>query len=707
MQIAFLLAGLVILSVAGPIVSRKIAIIAKARAQLTSRNADLERRLEQRTAALQFEIANREEAETALRESEGRVAGIVQSAMDSIITVDDEQRIVLFNAAAERVFLCPAADAIGKPITRFIPQRFQAAHAEHVRKFGETGVTNRAMGLNHVLWAVRADGQEFPIETSISQVVTGGQKLFTVILRDVTERTQAEAMRERLAAIVESSDDAIISKTLGGTIVDWNHGAEKVFGYSSSEAVGKQLSMLIPAERAHEEIEILARIARGESVEHFETIRVRKDGNAINVSVTISPVRDRDGVVVAASKIARDITERKQTDAALAEQTRMFNLVLDSMGEGLIAADRDGHFLIWNDAAKKLMGRDADDLPSEQWNTHYQVFLPDGVTPYPADSLPLVQALRGESARVELIVKPPGAGDKAWLEVTARPMYDDQGELCGGVAVLHDITEKKAAELEIRKLNENLEERIAQRTAQLETASLELESFTYSVSHDLRAPLRHIGGFAGACLEEFGATLDPKALHYMQRIQEGTRRMTLLTDELLVLSRAGQRSLRLQLTPLNSVVEEVILMLQAETEGREVEWKIGNLPSLECDPILIRQIFQNLLSNAIKYSRPRSHAIIEIGHALQSDRPVIFVRDNGVGFNMRYADKLFGVFQRLHRDEEFEGTGVGLATVYRIVQKHGGRIWAEAEVDRGATFYFTIGSAEGNRLRSDANAAGA
>jgi light-regulated signal transduction histidine kinase (bacteriophytochrome) len=193
----------------------------------------------------------------------------------------------------------------------------------------------------------------------------------------------------------------------------------------------------------------------------------------------------------------------------------------------------------------------------------------------------------------------------------------------------------------------------------------------------------------------------------MQRIQEGTRRMTLLTDELLVLSRAGQRSLRLQLTPLNSVVEEVILMLQAETEGREVEWKIGNLPSLECDPILIRQIFQNLLSNAIKYSRPRSHAIIEIGHTLQNDRPVIFVRDNGVGFNMRYADKLFGVFQRLHRDEEFEGTGVGLATVYRIVQKHGGRIWAEAEVDRGATFYFTIGSAEGNRLRSDANAAGA
>jgi light-regulated signal transduction histidine kinase (bacteriophytochrome) len=219
--------------------------------------------------------------------------------------------------------------------------------------------------------------------------------------------------------------------------------------------------------------------------------------------------------------------------------------------------------------------------------------------------------------------------------------------------------------------------------------------------------LRHIGGFAGACLEEFGSTLDPQALHYLQRIQEGARRMTLLTDELLILSRAGQKSLRWQPTALNSIVEEVILMLKAETEGREVEWKIGNLPSVECDAVLVRQIFQNLLSNAIKYSRPRPHAIIEVGHTLQNDRPVIFVRDNGVGFNMRYADKLFGVFQRLHRDEEFEGTGVGLATVSRIVQKHGGRVWAEAEVDRGATFYFTLGNSEGVRSRSDASAAGA
>jgi hypothetical protein len=1058
------------------------------------------------TAILEInrDITDRKRAEAALSESEGRVAGIIQSAMDSIITVDEEQRIVLFNSAAEKVFLCPVAEALGQDITRFIPQRFHRAHADHVRRFGKTGVTNRAMGPKSVLWAVRADGQEFPIEASISQVVTGGKKLFTVILRDVTERTQAEAMRERLAAIVESSDDAIISKTLDGTITAWNHGAEKVFGYPSSEAVGQKMWMIIPNERAHEEIDILARISRGESVEHFETIRMRKDGKAIDVSVTISPIWDSNGVVVAASKIARDITQRKQVEAALRESenrfrtlieqasdafflhdsdgrlldvnrqaceslgytreellrmcvfdieqdfdirkaqqaweqaeigraytlqghqrrkdgtafpvevrlsayyiggqklhlglardvterrraqealrrsdagrvvaleaanlgeweidlstqesrrsrrhdqifgyasppewspeiflqhvhpedrararmnleaavsqgtkletecriirpdgeirwiracgdlyrdsagnsTRMFGTVediserkrqeaelreseqrfqamangipqlawmaeadghifwynqrwydytgttfeqmegwawqtvhdpdmlpkvlerwkgsiatgdpfdmefplrgadgvfrtfltrvvpvkdpdgrvirwfgtntdiserktteeklagqteeltrqaeelirsqqaleaqklmlqsvLDSMEEGLVVADEQGKFIIWNPAAARIVGLGGANVPPEEWGSYYGTYLPDTITPFPTDQNPLVRAIRGEVCSTEIFIRNPKLEQGVWIESNGAPLRDKNGALRGGVVAFRDITQKKAAELEIRKLNESLEERIAKRTEQLETANRELESFTYSVSHDLRAPLRHIMGFAGACLEEFGATLDPQALHYVQRIQDGTRRMGVLTDELLNLARTGQRSLRLQLTALNSVVEEIISMLKAETEGREVEWKISDLPSVECDPVLVRQVFQNLLSNAIKYSRRRPHAVIEIGHTQEKDQQVIFVRDNGAGFNMRYADKLFGVFQRLHREEEFEGTGVGLATVHRIVQKHGGRIWAEAELDHGATFYFTLGGNEVAGSRSDAATAGA
>ena len=222
------------------------------------------------------------------------------------------------------------------------------------------------------------------------------------------------------------------------------------------------------------------------------------------------------------------------------------------------------------------------------------------------------------------------------------------------------------------------------------TANKELETFTYSVSHDLRAPLRHISGFSKLLNEEYGHTLPAEAQHHLQRIQEGTKRMGLLVDDLLNLARVGRRDLSVRVVALKSIVEEVIAELEPDCKGRQVEWKIGDLPSVEGDSGLIRQIFQNLLSNSLKFSRLRSQAIIEVGEKRQDEVSVLFVRDNGVGFNMKYADKLFGVFQRFHHLEDFEGTGVGLAIVQRIVQKHGGDIWAEAELDKGATFYFTL-----------------
>jgi light-regulated signal transduction histidine kinase (bacteriophytochrome) len=304
----------------------------------------------------------------------------------------------------------------------------------------------------------------------------------------------------------------------------------------------------------------------------------------------------------------------------------------------------------------------------------------------------LILAIRGEAANAEILVRRPDFSEPPWIESSARPMRNSDGTICGGVVAFRDITARKAAEVEIRKLNNELERRVLQRTAELEAANQELEAFTYSVSHDLRAPLRHIGGFSKLLVEEFGPKLDPEAQHYLQRIEEGTRKMGQLVDELLNLARVGRHALDLQVAGLDSILQEVVGILKPEYQGREVKWQIGTLPFVECDPTLLKQVFQNLLSNALKFTRPRPQAVIDVSYIECNGATTIVVRDNGVGFSMKYADKLFGVFQRLHRSEDFEGTGVGLATVQRIIQKHGGCIWAEAELEKGAAFYFTLGN---------------
>jgi PAS domain S-box-containing protein len=400
-----------------------------------------------------------------------------------------------------------------------------------------------------------------------------------------------------------------------------------------------------------------------------------------------------------------EIVERKEAEQALAQQaeelarsrqaleaqTLMLQSVLDSMAEGLVASDEHGKFLIWNRAAEKILGYGPANLPPQEWSEHYGNYLPDKVTLVPTDQLPLVRAINGETSTSDIFVRNPKVGASGgWIEASGNPLKDNDGVVRGGVVAFRDITQRRADEQEIRKLNDQLEERVIQRTTQLEEANKELETFTYSVSHDLRAPLRHMAGFAGLLLEEFGSTLDSQGQHYLRRIQEGTRNMGQLVDELLGLARVGRQSPSLQVVGLGSIVEEVLAMLKPEWDGRDVEWKIADLPLVECDPTLMKLVFQNLFSNALKYSRPRPRAVIEVGPGQADAQAVIFVRDNGVGFNMKYSDKLFGVFQRLHRPEEFEGTGVGLATVQRIIKKHGGSVWAEAELDKGATFYFTV-----------------
>jgi light-regulated signal transduction histidine kinase (bacteriophytochrome) len=255
------------------------------------------------------------------------------------------------------------------------------------------------------------------------------------------------------------------------------------------------------------------------------------------------------------------------------------------------------------------------------------------------------------------------------------------------------MAQRDAAEAEVRRLNQDLERRVAERTAELQIANRELEAFSYSVAHDLRSPLRLIDAHVQMLRDE-EELVSPNAVNHMDHIRRGASQMSALIDGLLALSRVSHVEMKHEIVSLNQLIEQAMGHLEQEMHMRAIDWQIAALPSVRCDPALIRQVFVNLIGNSLKYTRLRRGARIEIGPALDNGASCVFVRDNGVGFDMRYANKLFGVFQRLHHPSEFEGTGIGLATVSRIIERHGGRIWAESTLGQGATFKFTIAGLE-------------
>jgi PAS domain S-box-containing protein len=502
---------------------------------------------------------------------------------------------------------------------------------------------------------------------------------------DITERKRAEESKARLAAIVNSSEDAIISKTLQGIITSWNLGAERIFGYSAAEAIGKSMLMLFPPDRVNEENEILTRVARGERGLHFETVRVCKSGAPIHVSVTISPITDDQGKITGVSKIARDISERKRAEAAVRESEVRYRTLFDTLIEGFCTIEMvfgeggnavDFRFLEVNPAFEKQTG--LQNAPGRLMRE----MIPN-LEAYWFDIYGKI-AMTGESAHFENEAK------------TLGRHYDVYAYRIGGsdsrkVAILfNDITERKRAEDTIRQLNADLERRVIERTAQLEAANKELEAFSYSVSHDLRAPLRGVHGYVRMLKEDYQDRLDDEGKRLLDVVGGEAKRMGQLIDDLLAFSRLGRQKMGNTTVNLATLARSEFENLTRNGAPAVPRFKLQPLPPVCGDPAMLRQVFANLIGNAIKFSRHQAVPTVEVGGWINNGEVTCYVKDNGAGFDEKYAHKLFGVFQRLHSETEFEGTGVGLALVQRVIHRHGGRVWAEGKTNQGATFYFTL-----------------
>lgn len=514
-------------------------------------------------------------------------------------------------------------------------------------------------------------------------------------LRETEERTlrqQAElALREseaRFRMLMEGVKDyALCLLDAEGRVVSWNQGANSLKGYTDEEILGHSFECFYTEEDRQRKLPGLAlKRAAGEGRYEEEGWRIRKDHTLFMADVVITALHDRLGSLQGFAVVTRDITERKRTFEALHESELRKQAIVDMALDAIVSIDAEGLVREWNPAAWKMFGYTREQVIGRSM-----------------DEIVIAPALRKiyqDGVSNYLLY---GAGSLIGLPLELSAQRADGTEFAVEMAVtrvenrelmltcfIRDITKRKEAEKEIRRLNSILEERVAQRTAELEAANKELEAFSYSVSHDLRAPLRHIGGFSEMLQKKLAEGLDEEGVKLLDIITESASRMSKLIDDLLAFSQMSRKGLRKVPIDLGKLTEEVKVSLQHDLNGRKVIWEIAELPEIRGDADLLRQALINLLANALKYTRPRETAKIEIGSEETEREHIIHVRDNGVGFDMDHSEKLFGVFQRLHRASEFEGTGIGLAIVRRIISRHGGRTWATGEVGKGATFYFSL-----------------
>lgn len=623
---------------------------------------------------------------TDLRQAEeerARLTAILENTSDFIGMAQPDGRITYINAAGRRLLGWPLNEDLSNHLVADLHPTWE-----------NDKLRNEAIpiAIRHGIWhgesvLKKRDGSEIPVAQIIMahHTVDGKLAYLSTHIRDITQQREVEqALREgeewfrnvanRAPIMIGVADENGDITFLNRTWLDFR---------------GKKLEEELPwkwTAAVHPDDYDRMMMNRRVSIEQNEPYSVEyriqdKNGEYRWLLENTVPIMTIDGKSNGFINTAVDITERKQIEKALRESEENFRKLFEANPFPLgITRMEDGSVLLINQAAMDLAEIKHFVSGSMKAGDFYADI---------KDRERMLKSLEQEGRRGGIVVNLKTTSGKIHpILMNAFPVQFN-GEACLLIGMA-DLTDQVKAEEKVRRINIELEQRVRERTAQLEAANRELESFSYSVSHDLRTPLRSINGFANILSEDFKGDLPPAAHKYLMKIQKSAVHMGLLIDDLLMFSRLNKQQIKKNKLQLAEIFRQVFEEMAGEYEGRQVTLRISEMPECLADPILLKAVVANLLSNALKYTRPRAEAIIEAGAIMKNNRSVYYIKDNGVGFNMDYAGKLFGVFQRLHGKDEFDGTGVGLATVQRIIHRHGGEIWAEAVEGLGATFYFTL-----------------